>query len=90
VTSTAIPSEIAVRTKLANHSRGAGIAFILEPRIRYVGQPGEQATMFVLDPSGNVLEFFSPDTCRGAGGYYRSLAIRFLGKCRLRQSGQMP
>ena len=34
-------------------------AFVLEPRIRYAGQPGEQATMFLLDPSGNALEFKS-------------------------------
>ena len=39
--------------------RAAGLAFILEPRIRYPGQPGEQATMFLLDPSGNALEFKS-------------------------------
>jgi uncharacterized protein len=44
---------------LAAHIRGAGIAFIVEPRIRYAGQPGEQATMFLLDPSGNALEFKS-------------------------------
>jgi uncharacterized protein len=37
----------------------AGLSFILEPRIRYAGQPGEQATMFLLDPSGNALEFKS-------------------------------
>jgi len=39
--------------------RGAGIAFILEPSVRYAGQPGEQATMFVLDPSGNVVNVLS-------------------------------
>ena len=36
-----------------------GIAFIIEPYIRFRGQPGEQATMFFLDPSGNALEFKS-------------------------------
>ena len=36
-----------------------GFTFVLEPRIRYPGQPGEQATMFLLDPSGNALEFKS-------------------------------
>ena len=46
-------------TALADRIRGAGIPFILEPRIRYAGQPGEQATMFLLDPSGNALEFKS-------------------------------
>lgn len=33
--------------------------FIIEPRVRFVGEPGEQATMFVRDPSGNALEFKS-------------------------------
>jgi len=32
---------------------------VVEPRVRYAGQPGEQATMFVLDLSGNALEFKS-------------------------------
>ena len=31
--------------------------FIIEPYIRFKGEPGEQATMFFLDPSGNALEF---------------------------------
>ena len=31
--------------------------FVIEPYIRFKGQPGEQATMFFLDPSGNALEF---------------------------------
>jgi extradiol dioxygenase family protein len=44
---------------LAERIRAAGLPFILEPRIRYAGQPGEQATMFLLDPSGNALEFKS-------------------------------
>lgn len=35
----------------------AGTRFIIEPYIRFVGEPGEQATMFLLDPSGNALEF---------------------------------
>lgn len=35
------------------------IVWIIEPRIRFKGKPGEQATMFILDPSGNALEFKS-------------------------------
>jgi extradiol dioxygenase family protein len=35
----------------------AKIKFVIEPQIRFVGEPGEQATMFFLDPSGNALEF---------------------------------
>lgn len=37
----------------------AGQPFILEPYIRFKGQSGEQATMFIEDPSGNALEFKS-------------------------------
>jgi extradiol dioxygenase family protein len=42
---------------LADRVKAAGIPFGIEPHIRFVGQPGEQATMFFLDPSGNALEF---------------------------------
>lgn len=44
---------------LAERLRMAGISFVIEPHVRFVGQPGEQATMFLLDPSGNALEFKS-------------------------------
>ena len=44
---------------LAERIRRAGHPFLLEPRTRYAGQPGEQTTMFLLDPSGNALEFKS-------------------------------
>lgn len=37
----------------------AGLEFIVGPYVRFEGQPGEQATMFVRDPSGNALEFKS-------------------------------
>jgi hypothetical protein len=36
-----------------------GVSFIIEPYTRFEGQPGEQATMFFKDPSGNALEFKS-------------------------------
>lgn len=42
---------------LADNLRAANTEFIIEPYIRFKGQPGEQATMFFLDPSGNALEF---------------------------------
>lgn len=42
---------------LADRLRKAGVKFIIEPGIRFAGQPGEQATMFFLDPAGNALEF---------------------------------
>ena len=42
---------------LAAKLKAAGTAFVIEPNVRFQGQPGEQATMFFLDPSGNALEF---------------------------------
>ena len=35
----------------------AGTEFVLQPQIRFQGQVGEQATMFLRDPAGNHLEF---------------------------------
>ncbi|GAB4250325.1 MAG: VOC family protein [Saprospiraceae bacterium] len=45
----------ALAEKLKNH----GIEFIIEPYVRFKGEPGEQATMFFLDPCGNAIEFKS-------------------------------
>ncbi|WBO21880.1 VOC family protein [Sphingomonas abietis] len=42
---------------LAARLEAAGTVFGIAPHIRFVGQPGEQATMFFRDPSGNALEF---------------------------------
>jgi extradiol dioxygenase family protein len=42
---------------LAARLQAAGTGFIIEPQTRFAGGPGEQATMFVADPSGNALEF---------------------------------
>jgi extradiol dioxygenase family protein len=42
---------------LAQHLRAARIEFAVEPHVRFKGEPGEQATMFFLDPSGNAIEF---------------------------------
>lgn len=42
---------------LADRLQAAGTRFVIEPHIRFRGQPGEQATMFLLDPCGNALEF---------------------------------
>lgn len=44
---------------LAERLRKHGVKFVIEPYVRFAGQPGEQATMFLLDPSGNALEFKS-------------------------------
>jgi hypothetical protein len=42
---------------LADRLRAAGVAFLIEPGIRFAGLAGEQATMFFRDPAGNALEF---------------------------------
>jgi extradiol dioxygenase family protein len=42
---------------LAERLKAAGTTFIIEPNVRFKGEPGEQSTMFFLDPSGNALEF---------------------------------
>jgi extradiol dioxygenase family protein len=42
--------------KLANRLEEADLPFVIAPTVRFRGQPGEQATMFFLDPSGNALE----------------------------------
>ncbi len=42
---------------LAKRLKTKGVEFIIEPKIRFQGETGEQATMFFLDPSGNALEF---------------------------------
>ena len=42
---------------LAERLRAAGSSFVIEPYVRFAGQPGEQWTMFLLDPAGNALEF---------------------------------
>ncbi|MCG3173379.1 MAG: hypothetical protein GMKNLPBB_01576 [Myxococcota bacterium] len=44
---------------LAARLREAQTRFVIEPTIRFKGLPGEQATLFIRDPSGNVLEFKS-------------------------------
>ena len=43
--------------ELAERVKGAGVPFVIEPYVRFKGEPGEQSTMFFLDPSGNALEF---------------------------------
>ncbi|MEL6542712.1 MAG: VOC family protein [Pseudomonadota bacterium] len=42
---------------LADRLEAARVDFLMEPTIRFEGKPGEQATMFIRDPSGNALEF---------------------------------
>jgi len=42
--------------QLAERLKQAGQAFVLEPQVRFEGQPGEQWTMFFLDPFGNPIE----------------------------------
>ena len=42
---------------LASRLEDAGVKFIIPPTVRFAGEPGEQATMFLADPAGNALEF---------------------------------
>jgi extradiol dioxygenase family protein len=48
--------DMAAWEELAARLEGAGVAFAIPPTVRFRGQPGEQATMFFRDPSGNALE----------------------------------
>lgn len=43
--------------ELAERLEAASVEFVIAPTIRFEGQSGEQATMFLLDPAGNALEF---------------------------------
>ena len=43
--------------ELSEKLKAKNISFIIEPYIRFKDLPGEQATMFFKDPSGNALEF---------------------------------
>jgi extradiol dioxygenase family protein len=42
---------------LAARLEAAKTKFVIRPTVRFAGEPGEQATMFLLDPAGNALEF---------------------------------
>src|SRR4249919_3173089 len=42
---------------LAERLVNGGVEFVIPPTVRFAGSPGEQATMFLLDPAGNALEF---------------------------------
>ena len=41
---------------MADRLVGAGVEFVIDPHLRFAGQPGEQWTMFFLDPFGNPIE----------------------------------
>ena len=43
--------------RLAERLQDRGTRFVIEPHVRFQGQVGEQATLFLLDPCGNALEF---------------------------------
>ena len=43
--------------QLRDHLTRCGAEFLIEPKIRFRGKPGEQGTMFVRGPSGNAVEF---------------------------------
>ena len=41
---------------LADRLQAAGVSFVIPPQRRFAGQPGEQWTLFFLDPFGNPIE----------------------------------
>lgn len=43
--------------ELAEKLEKSGMSFLIQPEVRFRGLPGEQATFFIADPSGNALEF---------------------------------
>lgn len=49
--------EVPAFHELSDRFRDAGITFVIEPYVRFAGEPGEQWTMFLLDPAGNAMEF---------------------------------
>jgi len=49
--------EMAEWRTLAARLEDAGTQFVIAPSVRFAGEPGEQATMFLRDPAGNALEF---------------------------------
>ena len=57
--------DMAAWTALAERLTAAGTRFEIEPHIRFEGEPGEQATMFFRDPSGNAIEMKAFGTLEG-------------------------
>lgn len=41
---------------LAQRLKSANVSFVIEPTVRFAGEPGEQSIMFFTDPSGNPIE----------------------------------
>jgi extradiol dioxygenase family protein len=41
---------------MADRLTQAGVAFVLPPQVRFAGEPGEQWTLFFMDPFGNPIE----------------------------------
>lgn len=54
---------------LAHRLEAAELPFVLAPTVRFAGEPGEQWTMFFLDPSGNPIEIKG---FRSLDGLYRA------------------
>ena len=48
--------DVAALHAMAERLRAAGVAFVIEPHLRFAGQPGGLWTMFVRDPAGNAIE----------------------------------
>jgi len=57
-------------SQLAERLRRQPVEWVIEPCRRFAGTPGEQSTLFILDPSGNALEFKS----------FRNIAAQLFAK----------
>jgi uncharacterized protein len=57
-------------TQLAQRLKTHQVEWVIEPCTRFAGSPGEQSTLFILDPSGNALEFKS----------FRNIAAQLFAK----------
>ena len=44
---------------LSDRLHSANWPFVMEPKVRFAGEPGEQGTFFLKDPAGNAMEFKS-------------------------------
>jgi len=60
--------------QLADRIRKSNTPFIIEPHLRFQGQPGEQWTMFFKDPSGNNLEFKAMTTVENLFAKYNVIS----------------
>lgn len=64
--------DLATWQALCDRVRAAGVSFAVEPKLRFAGEITEHHTFFLLDPSGNWLEFkhySHPEAVLGCHGF---------------------